>query len=124
MAPKQVRVGRRLASCLVTTVRPGLTDKGKGMQFSRWLMLASLGGLLAWAGAGRAETKVELTGVHLCCGNCVKAVGKIVQGVDGAEAKCDQKKKTVTITAPDVKTAQKALDALAKAGFHGKTEDK
>jgi copper chaperone CopZ len=94
------------------------------MQFSRWLMLASLGGLLAWAGAGRAETKVELTGVHLCCGNCVKAVGKIVQGVDGAEAKCDQKKKTVTITAPDVKTAQKALDALAKAGFHGKTEDK
>src|SRR5262249_13377654 len=37
---------------------------------------------------------------------------------------CDREKRTVTITAPDDQTAQKALDALAEGGFHGKTADK
>jgi copper chaperone CopZ len=84
--------------------------------------VASLGGMLAWAGAIQAETKVELTDVHLCCGACVKAVGNILKEA-GVQGKCDQKKKTVTITAPNDKTAQKALDALAKGGFHGKTDN-
>jgi mercuric ion binding protein len=94
------------------------------MQLLRWLGLPALIGLLAGAGMVYAETKVELTEVHLCCGNCVKTVGTILKDVDGVQAKCDQKKKTVTITATDDKTAQKALDALAKGGFHGKTENK
>jgi copper chaperone CopZ len=72
----------------------------------------------------RAEAKVELTDVHLCCANCVKSVAGILKDIPGVEGKCDQKKKTVTITASDDKTAQKALDALAKGGFHGKTENK
>ena len=95
------------------------------MQFSRWLMLASLAGLLALTGAVSAEnkTKVELTGVHLCCGGCVKAVGTILKE-SGVEGQCNQQKKTVTITAPDEKAARKALDALAKAGFHGKSDNK
>ena len=92
------------------------------MRLFRWLVLPSL--LLAWAGVVQAETKVQLTEVHLCCGNCVKVVGNILKDVDGVQGMCDQKKKTVTITAPDDKTAQKALDALAKGGFHGKTENK
>ena len=92
------------------------------MQLSRWMVLASLGGMLAWAGAIRAETKVELTDVHLCCGNCVKAVGTILKQA-GVQGECNQKKKTVTITAADDKAAQKALDALAKGGFHGKTDN-
>jgi periplasmic mercuric ion binding protein len=109
----------------MTTVRPGLIDEGKGMQFSRWLMSASLAGLLALTGAVSAEntTKVELTGVHLCCGACVKAVAAVLKA-SGVEGQCNQQKKTVTITAPDVKAAQKALDALAKAGFYGKTDNK
>jgi copper chaperone CopZ len=96
------------------------------MQLSRWLMLASLSGLLALTGAVSAEnkTKVELTGVHLCCDGCVKTVGTILKDIDGVEAKCERKKGIVTITAPDDKTAQKALDALAKAGFHGKSDNK
>jgi mercuric ion binding protein len=94
------------------------------MQFSRWLMLASLSGLLALTGAVGAENKVkvELTGVHLCCGGCVKTVGALLKA-SGVEAQCNQQKKTVTITAPDVKAAQKALDALAKAGFYGKSDN-
>jgi copper chaperone CopZ len=72
----------------------------------------------------RAETKVELKGVHICCGQCVRAVAGIVKSVDGASAKCDQKAKTVTITAADDETARKAIAALAKGGFHGTTDNK
>jgi mercuric ion binding protein len=94
------------------------------MQFLRWTMLAGLCGMLVLAGAVHAETKVELKGVHLCCGACVKAVGAILKTVDGVDGACDQKAKTVTITAPDVKTAQKAVDALAEGGFQGVSGNK
>lgn len=94
------------------------------MRFVHWLMLPVLCGGLALASSARAEVKVELKGVHLCCGACVKAVGNILKGVDGVQGKCDPKGKTVTITAPDAKTAQKAVDALAAGGFHGKTGQK
>jgi mercuric ion binding protein len=94
------------------------------MKMSRVLMLPTMCGLLMLAGAARAETKVELKEVHLCCGACVNAVAGILKTVDGVKGKCDQKKKTVTITAKDDETAQKALDALAAGGFHGDTGDK
>src|SRR5262249_37293798 len=54
----------------------------------------------------------------------VKTVGSILSGMPGVNGQCDQKKRTVTITAPDDQTAQKALDALAKGGFHGKSDHK
>jgi copper chaperone CopZ len=76
------------------------------------------------AGTVRAETKVEVRGVHLCCPACVKAVAGILKSVDGVKGACDQANKTVTIIAPDVQTARKALDALAAGGFHGSTGDK
>lgn len=77
--------------------------------------------LFAMAGFAHAETKVELKGVHLCCPACVNGVAKVLKGIDGVTGKCNQKAKTVTITAKDDETAQKALDALAAAGFHGDT---
>jgi copper chaperone CopZ len=80
--------------------------------------------VLALTGSLRAETKVELKGVHLCCPACVKAVGETLKKVEGVTGACDQKAKTVTITAKDEESAQKALDALAAAGFHGDTGDK
>src|SRR4030095_7910697 len=40
----------------------------------------------------------------------------------GATAKCDRDAKTVTITAPDAESAQKALDALVAGGYYGKAE--
>ena len=91
------------------------------MQLSRMIGFASLA-LVLVAGASRAETKVELKGTHLCCPQCVRAVDDILKKVDGATGKCDQKAGTVTITAKDDATAQKALDALAAGGFHGTTE--
>jgi mercuric ion binding protein len=95
------------------------------MKLQHLAVLSTLFGLLTIAGAARAETKVELKGVHLCCRGCLKAAAGILKTVDGVtEAKGDEKKKTVSFTAPDDQTAQKALDALAEGGFHGTTDNK
>ncbi len=94
------------------------------MKLSRWLMALSLTIMLALGATAQAETKIEVNGVHLCCGACVTAVNKIIKGVDGVQAVCDQKGKKISITAPDNETAQKALDALAAGGFHGNTGNK
>ena len=91
----------------------------KTMQF---LALGTL--MLASGIAAGADTKVELKGTHLCCGQCVRAVGDILKKVEGVTGTCDQKAGTVTITAKDDATAQKALDALAAGGFHGTTDNK
>jgi copper chaperone CopZ len=71
-----------------------------------------------------AETKVEITNVHLCCPACVKGVSTALKDVEGVKGVCDQKGKTVTITAADDAAAQKGIDALAAAGYHGKLETK
>jgi copper chaperone CopZ len=89
------------------------------------LQLLAIGAFVLIGGrATGADTKVELKGTHLCCGQCVTAVGNIIKKVDGASATCDQKTGTVAITAKDDATAQKALDALAAGGFHGTTGNK
>jgi periplasmic mercuric ion binding protein len=93
------------------------------MRVQRLTMGLSLCGLLVLAATARAETKVEVKGVHLCCPACVKAVGMILKDA-GVMGKCDQKAGTVTITAGDDKAAQKALDALAAGGFYGDTGSK
>src|SRR3954466_2889812 len=90
------------------------------MRMPQLLVAASLCWLTS-AAVGRAETKVELKNVHLCCGACVKAVGNILKDIEGVKGSCDQRGKTVTITATDDKAAQKAIDALSAAGFHGDT---
>jgi periplasmic mercuric ion binding protein len=86
--------------------------------------LASLAVTLALTGAASAENKVELKDVHLCCPACTKAVGDILKTVDGVKGECDRKAGTITLTADDNKTIQKALDALAAGGFHGDTGNK
>jgi len=83
-----------------------------------------LGVLLATGSAARAETKVELKNVHLCCGACVKAVANTLKDIEGVKAACDQKGRTVMLTAKDDATAQKAIDALAAAGFQGESDNK
>jgi periplasmic mercuric ion binding protein len=85
------------------------------------MLFASLSALLVSVSTARAETTIELKGVHLCCSACTDAVKSAVGDVDGVKATCDQKKKTVTITASDDAAGQKALDALAAHGFHGDT---
>jgi len=85
------------------------------------MFFASLSVLLVPVSAARAETTVELKGVHLCCGKCVAGVKSALHDLDGVKATCDQDKSIVTITAADDAAAQKALDALAAHGFHGDT---
>jgi copper chaperone CopZ len=64
------------------------------------------------------EVKIEKT--HLCCGACLKAVDKALDGVEGvSDVARDQKTKTITFAAADEKAAKAGIDALAKAGFHG-----
>jgi copper chaperone CopZ len=88
----------------------------------RLVAFSALSVALILAGSARADTKVELKGTHLCCGACVKAADAILKDIEGCTGKCDQKAGTITITAKDDATAQKALDALAAGGFHGTTD--
>ena len=75
--------------------------------------------VFAVAGFARAESSVEVKNVHLCCGACYTGVEKAIKKVDGASVKFDKPTKLVTITGKDDATVQKAIDALAAAGYHG-----
>jgi len=89
------------------------------------LMASSMFGLaLIFTARGQApsgpETKVELKRVHMCCEGCSDEVEKILKKVTGVKSVAvDQEKNVARFVAPDVKTAQKAIDTLAAAGFHG-----
>ena len=75
---------------------------------------------LATAGASTAAEKVELKNVHMCCDGCAEEVATVLGKVGGVTGVSTDKKTTsATFTAADAKAAQKALDALAAAGFHG-----
>jgi copper chaperone CopZ len=84
-------------------------------------LVAVLG--LASASAVLAETTVKLSDVHLCCGSCVKGIESSVGKVKGATVVADKDAGTVTITAPDEATAKKAVTAVAKAGYFGKSDN-
>jgi copper chaperone CopZ len=76
----------------------------------------------ALAAFAQADTTVKLSGVHLCCKSCVKGVDKAVSTVSGATAASDSDASTVTITAADAPTVQKAVDALIAAGYYGASD--
>jgi periplasmic mercuric ion binding protein len=92
---------------------------------SNRVMLAGLVIVLAGAVPARAETKAELRRVHMCCDGCAGEVEEILGKVAGVkDVKVDQEANTAKFSATDAKTAQKAVDALAAAGFHGDTGTK
>jgi len=70
-----------------------------------------------------AVTKVTLSGVHICCSTCQDTIQDAVLGVKGANVKVDQDAKTVAVSAGDDTVAQEALDAVASAGFYGKSDN-
>lgn len=96
------------------------------MRSANWTKLFAMGALMVATGTAMAlaETKVEVKGVHLCCGGCVKGVATALKGIEGVTPKCNQAEGTVTLTCKDEESAQKALDALAAAGYHGDTGNK
>jgi copper chaperone CopZ len=93
------------------------------MKLPRVMLLSVLSLALVSLGSARAEVTIELKNVHLCCGQCVKAVAATLKPIEGVKPKCDQKAGIVTISATDDAAAQKAINALAEAGFHGKSSN-
>ena len=85
--------------------------------------LLSIASVFALALSAAADVTVKISDVHLCCKGCISGVEKAVSAVPGAKADADQDAGTVTLTAPDQATAQKAADALVKAGYFGKSSD-
>jgi mercuric ion binding protein len=85
-------------------------------------LLSVLSLALLAAGAAGAETRVELKGVHLCCRACVTGVENALKGSD-VQVQCDQKARTVVLTAPSAESARKAVAKLAAAGYHGESGD-
>lgn len=74
-------------------------------------------------GPAFGETNVTLKDVHICCTSCVRAVEKVIAGVEGATVKVDRETQSVALTAANDAVAQKAVDALALAGFYGKSNN-
>jgi copper chaperone CopZ len=75
------------------------------------------------AGLEAADVSVKLTDVHLCCKECVNGVKRSVAAVKGVTAVADEDSETVTLTAGDTATLQKAADALVTGGYFGKSSD-
>jgi copper chaperone CopZ len=89
------------------------------MQSSRIVRCASFAGLwLGLVSLAGAETLVEVSDLHNCCGACKKAITKAVTDA-GALPDVANGGDSLVIKASDAATAQKALDNLAAAGFHG-----
>ena len=91
----------------------------------KFAMLSASMVALLWSTPVVAGEKVELKDVHMCCGGCAKEVAKIlgkVEGISGVAV--HQKTTSAQFTAADGKAAQRALDALAAAGFHGDAGNK
>jgi hypothetical protein len=64
-----------------------------------------------------ADSNVVLTGVHNCCKKCDTGINEAVSKVEGASAKTEKGK--VTITAKDEATAKMAAASLVKNGYFG-----
>ena len=82
--------------------------------------LVGVAGLLLLSRSAAAETKVTIADTHLCCGQCLRAVDATLKDMQGVKHVSSQQAKTIEITADSDEAAQKAVDALATAGFYGK----
>lgn len=66
---------------------------------------------------------ITVTGVHLCCPACVRAVGGAVNDVDGvSSASCDREAKTCTVSGENI-SVEALVKALNDAGFHATVKD-
>lgn len=77
-----------------------------------------LGLAFGTTGTTFAETKVQLTDMHICCRGCTVGIEKAVAGLEGVKVIVDQDAEETEITAVDAAAAQKAIDAIAAAGYH------
>jgi copper chaperone CopZ len=101
-----------------------LIQKEKTMRFASTTMALAVacGISLLFAASAQAETKVTISGTHLCCGACVKAVDKALGNISGVKHEASQGDHAIVLKADSDEAAQKAVDALAAAGFYGKVD--
>lgn len=85
-------------------------------------LLLSVCFLITTAGLIQAG-EYSVSGVHNCCGACAKGITEALSKVEGVtEINAKAKETKISFTAPDDKTARKAIGALGRAGFHGTVE--
>lgn len=65
--------------------------------------------------AGKVK-RIELTGVHNCCGACTKSIKAAIKGVDGVEADTVKPKQSSFVVEGNFDAAQ-LVSALLEAGF-------
>lgn len=61
---------------------------------------------------------VKLSGVHLCCGSCVKGVERATAKFKGVETEVDKGARTVSLSGAKT-DLKKAMASLARAGYYG-----
>jgi copper chaperone CopZ len=71
--------------------------------------------------AAGSENDVTLAGVHLCCGGCEKAIEKAVADLEDVKVDISRSTDSVNITSDKSSNIQAAVDAIAKAGYYGKS---
>jgi periplasmic mercuric ion binding protein len=76
------------------------------------------------AATASAEEKVTLSDMHVCCPSCVKAIQTAAATVPGLKCTASQDDYTATLSADNLDTLQKGVDALVKAGFCGTPDNK
>jgi mercuric ion binding protein len=89
---------------------------------SRIILAAGLVMGLAVVPQAGAEVKVTVSATHLCCGQCLRGVDAALKDVAGVKHTSNQQAKTIELVAESKEAAQKAIDALAAAGFYGKLD--
>jgi hypothetical protein len=85
--------------------------------------VALVGAALA-PGTAQAEVKVKVSKMHICCKGCTVAIQKAVAKMPEVTITVDQEKGTTELAAEKAESVQKALDAIARAGFHGVSDNK
>jgi copper chaperone CopZ len=66
--------------------------------------------------------EIKVSGVHNCCGACCKLMHEVLGKVEGVtEVTAKPKERDFTFDAASAKASRQAIAALARAGFHGKT---
>ena len=85
-------------------------------------ILAAAG--LALAAAHEPVVKIEIKGMHLCCGGCEGAAKGAIESGGGKDVATDKAGGSLTFSAANDAAAQKALDKLSAAGFWGTIESK
>jgi mercuric ion binding protein len=91
------------------------------MQCHFGTVVVAIAASLAAATVAAEEVKVVVKKTHMCCPRCEKTVAEVLTkaGVKGAGNK---ENGTIEFAAPDNTMAQKVLDDLTAAGFHGEVE--